>query len=1065
VRPPERLDRPRTRANASARASRPATPGPDERELQSRTWYPRPVSDLPPGLYEQVVTEALAKLLGDGAHLRELDPGAAPRVLARLVQDAVVRVLGGVKGEDALARQVELTNALLETLHRDAPTAVILPDDAVAAPARELTAVLRAAPGLARARVPERPRLPLRASDLLVNGPRDLRIGSEIPRELASADRVDVLVSFLKWSGLRLVLEPLRRLVERGGKLRVLTTAYLGATEPRALDALQALGGELRVSYDTRRTRLHAKAWLFHRDSGFSTALVGSSNLSAAALLDGLEWNVRLSVVDNRAVLEKFATTFEQYWGEGEFLPYDPEAFRQATRRNRSDGSALLPIAVHPHAHQREILDALAYERSRGHRRNLVVSATGTGKTVVAALDYQALVREHGPLRLLFVAHRREILEKARLTYRTVLTDGSFGDLLIGETVPLDDRHVFASVQSLGVERLARLDPTWFDVVVVDETHHAAETAVMYDRLLDHVRPRFLLGLTATPERADGQSILPRFDGRIAAELRLWGALERGLLAPFQYFGVHDNVDLADLRWTRSGYRVEDLERLYDGNDARAALVLAQLREKVRDPLAVRALGFCVSVAHAEFMARRFRDAGLPSVALHGRSRTEDRARAIRQLEAGELRAIFSADLFNEGVDIPSVDTVLFLRPTQSPTVFLQQLGRGLRLCEGKECLTVLDFIGNARREYRFDRLYRAILPGTSRQVAVAIEEGFPTLPAGCAMQLDRQSYEIVLGNVRRALQGGFRGLTDDLRELGDVPLAAFVERAEVDLDELYRAGRGFTDLRRAAGFERREAGPLEGTFQRAFARLLHVDDEDRLLAWQTWLAEPSPPPAATDPWEAALQRQLFIGLGAYDRDLDELEGVLGELWAHAPQLEELRQLLGVLADRLRQATYGLAGCPLRVHARYSLDEIMAAYDVRQKQRNRIYRPRGQGVYFHEPSATDLLFVTLEKTESEYSPTTMYEDYPLSPTEFHWESQNGTAPHTPVGRRYLDPESRVLLFARERRKDARGETLPYTFLGRARCERAEGERPMRIVWRLDRPMAGGWFEQMKVAAG
>jgi hypothetical protein len=332
-------------------------------------------------------------------------------------------------------------------------------------------------------------------------------------------------------------------------------------------------------------------------------------------------------------------------------------------------------------------------------------------------------------------------------------------------------------------------------------------------------------------------------------------------------------------------------------------------------------------------------------------------------------------------------------------------------------------------------------------------------------MQLDRQSYEIVLGNVRRAIQGGFSALTDDLWEIGDVSLAAFLERADLDLDDLYRAGRGFTDLRRAAGFERRQAGPLEGTYQRALARLLHVDDEDRLLAWRAWLAAPSPPAVATETREAALQRQLFIGLGAYDRDLDELEVVLGELWAHPPLLEELRQLLDVLADRLRHATFALEGCPLRVHARYSLDEIMAAYAVRQKNRNRIYRPRGQGVHFDEPSATDLLFVTLEKTETEYSPTTMYEDYPLSPHEFHWESQNSTAPHTPVGRRYLDPGSRVLLFVRERRKDARGETMPYTLLGRARCERAEGERPMRIVWRLERPMAGGWFEQMKVAAG
>ncbi len=213
------------------------------------------------------------------------------------------------------------------------------------------------------------------------------------------------------------------------------------------------------------------------------------------------------------------------------------------------------------------------------------------------------------------------------------------------------------------------------------------------------------------------------------------------------------------------------------------------------------------------------------------------------------------------------------------------------------------------------------------------------------------------------------------------------------------------------------------------------------------------------------MQRQLFVGLGAFDRNLDELEDVFGELWQHPAALGELRQLLGVLEDRLRRPTFELDETLLRVHARYSLDEIMAAYGVRQRKKNTLYRPRGQGVYHHPPSQTDLLFVTLQKTETEYSPTTMYEDYPLSPTEFHWESQNSTAPHTPVGRRYLDPNSRVLLFIRERKKDERGVTMPYTFLGRVRCERAAGERPMRIVWRLDRPMPWGWYEQMKVAAG
>lgn len=1027
---------------------------------------------LPPGLYEQLITRELAAELASLAeHLAAaegaVDPDAAPQVLARFLHDVLLKALGSLRGDDRLQARVALANDILETVLQKAPSSGLIETDAVATPARQLLSIVDRSPGrLTEIEPAQRPRIPLRSSDLLINGPRDLRIGAELRRELASADRVDLLVSFLKQSGTRILADALEAFARRcPGQLRVLTTAYLGATDPEALEFLRSLGAQIRISYDGRRTRLHAKAWLFHRESGFSTAFVGSSNLSAPAILDGLEWNVRLSEVDNHPILAKFRSAFEQYWDEGEFIDYDPDAFREAVRKERDDSELIASIRVRPFVHQQQILDALDTERGRGHFRNLVVAATGTGKTIVAALDYRRLVEEHGGLSLLFVAHRKEILEQARHMFRVVLQDGSFGELLVAGRRPEEGRHVFAAIQSLHEDRLGSVAPDAYQMVIVDEFHHAA--APTYDRLLTHLRPRYLLGLTATPERADGQSVLSWFADRIAAELRLWTALDRGLLVPFQYFGVSDGTDLSQLNWRRGGYVGEELENVYTSDDHRVGIVLRTLRDKVRSVSTIKALGFCVGIRHAEFMARRFREAGLRAKAVHGETPPEERDAGLRELRQGHLNVLFTVDLFNEGVDVPQVDTVLFLRPTESATVFLQQLGRGLRHADGKSCLTVLDFIGNAHRQFRFDIRYRALVPGTRRRVAEEIEEGFPRLPPGCSMHLDRQAQDVVLGNIRRALELGWRGLVDDLQGAGDVDLASFLDRAGVDLEELYRGGRFWSDLRRAAGLPTPPAGRDEAQLGRALARLMHLDDPDRLDAWRVWLSEDGPPAVAPEgTWEGRLQRMLFVGMGHVRRPLAELPQALDELWQHPAIRRELLDLLEVLGNRIRRPTTpldGLAQVPLRTHGTYSLDEIMAGFGV--ERGGRIYRPRGQGVWYEPSANADLLFVTLEKTEKEYSPTTLYEDYPLSPTEFHWESQNSTSAGSPVGRRYIDGSSHVLLFARERRKDERGITVPYVLLGRARYVRHESERPMRIVWRLDRAMPPDWYSDVKIAAG
>ena len=401
---------------------------------------------------------------------------------------------------------------------------------------------------------------------------------------MSSADRVDLLCAFIRWAGLRVLEGAFVDLRSEGVQLRVITTTYIGATERRAVDELvRRFGAEVRISYETQSTRLHAKAWLFRRNSGFDTAFVGSSNLSRAALLDGLEWNVRLSGVATPEPLRKFEATFDTYWADPAFVPYDPDqdADRlddELRRSGSGEGRSTITLAgleVRPLPHQVSILEALDAERQVHERhRNLVVAATGTGKTVVAALDYRRLVEQHGgDLSLLFVAHRREILEQSLRTYRETMADGSFGETYVGGSRPERWRHVFASVQSLASYGVERLPPDHFDVVVIDEFHHAA--AKTYRRLLEHLQPRELLGLTARRNALMATTSRSFFDGRTAYELRLWDALAADLLFPFHYFGIADDVDL-----TRR--RVESVASttcrrwtgVYTGNDRARAKVL-----------------------------------------------------------------------------------------------------------------------------------------------------------------------------------------------------------------------------------------------------------------------------------------------------------------------------------------------------------------------------------------------------------------------------------------------------------------------------------------------------------
>jgi superfamily II DNA or RNA helicase len=795
--------------------------------------------------------------------------------------------------------------------------------------------------------------------------------------------------------------------------------------------------------------------------------------LSKAALLDGLEWNVKLSGSHTPELLHKFEATFDSLWEDGAFLPYDPEtdaprldealAIASGGQASGSVAFAVSGLQVRPYPHQERILDQLLVERETHDRhRNLVVAATGTGKTVIAALDYARMPDRPS---LLFVAHRKEILDQSLRTYREVLADGGFGERYVDGQKPERWRHVFASIQSLSAYGVARLDPSAFEVVVVDEFHHAE--AATYRRLLDRLGPSELLGLTATPERTDGVDVRTFFGGRAAAELRLWDALEADLLCPFHYFGVSDATDLSQLDWRRGEYDAAALTSLYTSDDARVRIVLRELQDKVVDLRGMRALGYCVSVAHAEFMASRFNSRGVPALVVSGSSTREERSSALQRLKDREVNVLFAVDLFNEGLDIPDVDTLLLLRPTQSATVFLQQLGRGLRRTPDKPVLTVLDFIGQQRREFRFDLKYRA-LTGTSRQrLQQEVEQGFAFLPSGCELVLDPVARAVVLENVKRQLQLNRKELAAELRSHGDLDLAAWLRESGRELTDVLRYG-SWTALRRAAGLPTAAPGPDEEVLLRRTAAFAHADDRERVETYTSLLSTDIPYDDLTER-EQRFARMLFFSFWRNGGGFSDYEQGLRHLRRHPAVCHEIRQILALgLAGAehvTRPLEAGLQQVTLRTDARYSLEEVLAALDYCSL--DRLPSSFREGVLWAADIRTDAFFVTLKKSERDYSPTTMYRDFALSPELFHWESQNRTSVQSPVGRRYLSQReagTHVLLFVRESKANEFGGTQPYMCLGPAVYESHEGSKPIAITYRLRHPMPVDVFRRASVTA-
>lgn len=1030
------------------------------------------------GIYEALIDEYLRDALAQHPELRtvfgKIDPEEQPARYAAFVSKVLEQALCEESDPD---KRLLLCNQILGQIAKEPGRGHLEMHRLV----RDKKPILLeiTPPNYGASGIP-RPHTPLAVSSLFTGSPQEPQLVHELLQEMRSADGVDILVSFIKWSGLRLLMPGFEDLRDRHIPVRLITTSYMGASDAPAVEWLAGLPNvTVRVSYDTERTRLHAKAYHFRRNTGFSTAYIGSANMSHAAITSGLEWNLKVTAQDMGHILEKFSVEFETYWNSREFVLFDPEnptLFRAAidrARNPRPNGPAVF-FDLRPHPFQERILEALERERNAHDRwRNLVIAATGTGKTVVAAFDFkQFFEKNQRQARLLFVAHRQEILQQAQTTFSNVLRDQNFGDLLVGPYQANRLEHLFCSVGMLTSRRLwEQVGRDFYDYIVIDEAHHG--TAASYRPIFENFAPKILLGLTATPERMDGGNVTADFGNRFAAEIRLPEALEEKLLCPFHYFGVADPIALnQDQFWRNGKYDTAALENVYVMDHARATqrvdAILTALNRYEPDFSSVKGIGFCVTIKHAVFMAEMFTKRGIPSGAFVSGVENGRCAELLDDLKAGRLTFLFTVDKLSEGVDIPEVNAVLFLRPTESLTVFLQQLGRGLRHAPGKDCLTVLDLVGQAHRRYRIDTKLKALLPRHRFSIDKEVEFDFPHLPAGCSIQFDRLSRQYVLENIKENLGRLAVQVPDRLQtftsETGQkLTFGNFVRYHDYE-PEVLLTKESWTEWKAKVQLAPTPLDPDLSRLKKTLVRATFINGPNEAALLREVLRKVS---------QGAISEALALAgdtvMSVYYRiwgdkgnnlGITSLEGAFQRLSRNPSILADLDEVLAWSLDTTEvsgQTAELPFACPLELHAQYGIKEIQATFG---KATLDTAGQRGVGLFHFSDVKAYVLLITYQKTDKEFSPSTMYADYPISRELLHWESQANTAQDHKDGQNLIHHAERgytILVFARDQ-KNRNGVTCPFTYLGPVERVSYESERPIKMVWRLRHPMTVEMFE-------
>ncbi|MGX9419392.1 DUF3427 domain-containing protein [Vibrio sp. WJH972] len=1042
------------------------------------------------GIYEQLITQLIESRIDRERFYvgeRELNSNEASVWLSRFLSHILEYAIESVPaGDDRLQQQIALSNQLLLWLKTQIQDKAFIEDNLLTSKGKILTALYELenpiSADLKNYIKDIFPLTGLTQSELFSGSNAGLSLESELKREILSSDKIYWLVSFIKWAGIRIFRKELEAFTSSGRELKIITTSYMGATDAKAVEYLASLPNtEVKLSYNTERERLHAKSYLFLRSTGYHTGYIGSSNLSHSALTNGLEWNLKITSQEIPHIIKKSLSTFETYWASDDFELFSGDAtssekLKKALSKQRvqNEGSQTHFFDISPFPHQSEILEQLSVERSIHQRfRNLVVAATGTGKTLISAFDFARFIKEKPQANFLFVAHREEILKQARAAYRGVLRNGTFGELWVGGHTPEHYRQLFVSIQTLNnqIEQL-NLTSNFYDYVVIDEVHHIA--AKSYRVVLNHFSPDILLGLTATPERHDGGDILADFCGVIAAEIRLPEAINRRHLCPFQYFCIDDDTDLRTIPWSRGRYDIAQLTNLYTHNQERFDKILLSMQEIITDLSKMKTLAFCVSKEHAQYMTQQLLLKGVKADVLTSDNRDE-RQQKQQAIRSGSINVLCVVDIFNEGVDIPEVDTLLFLRPTESLTIFLQQLGRGLRLADGKECCTVLDFVGNSRPEYDFANKFRALVGKSNRAISDEIKQGFPHVPLGCRIELSKHTQDMVLRNIRQASLT-LKRLVAMIRQYpqhSSLPLTLsnfLTLNPHIDLNELYKLG-SWSQLIQLAKDEINENNldeKLLNMLKKAIHNRILTCDDRAYLSFLKQLCHNNFAIEDSSHRHVLMCHYDFWQKTGPECGFESVEQSVIQL--NVPELKaEFSDVLDWQLEQIKHkqpTMFGLPDVPLRLHARYAREQILVAFGATTFERQPSAR---EGVFVLKDQNIELMFVTLDKNEKQFSPTTMYHDYAINESRFHWQSQNSARPDRGHGKDYIHHQKigkRLFLFVREQTNDEYGRTMGFVNYGEVDYVSHAGSQPMSITWQLKESMPNFmWHQAAKLAVG
>lgn len=1023
---------------------------------------------LKQGVYEHIINKETEKDINDSEQAglvclkQPIDTAESPKILADYLAKVIRQKLEDTENQQD---RVNMINRIMIDAGLSEYKQIVKPTDLLAEVLSRQQAVLQAE---SRSNT-VRPISGFRVSNLFTGGNSTLSLGEEIRREIVSADEIYFIVSFLKLSGVRILIDDLKSFCNRKNtRLRIITTTYCGATQAKAIEQLANLPNtDIRISYNTDIERLHAKSYIFIRNSGMNTAYIGSSNLSKSAQTDGLEWNIRVTSFENPHIIKTALATFEMYWNSPNFEDFrigGIEKFKKELDKNIFHNKNTEFVYQHYTLlpHQKQILDKLHIEReNRRNYKNLIVAATGTGKTVISAFDYQDFTRIHKNAKILFTAHREEILRQSLNSYRSVLQNANFGTLWVGNSRPQDAyeyEHLFVSISMFNSrfdDFFAMLDTDFYDYIVIDEAHHSQ--ADSYRKLFSHFTPKILIGLTATPERMDGRDLRPDFGNRISAEIRLPQALQAGLLTPFQYLCISDDTDLSDESlWSGQKYNIERLaDKLCDRK--RARLIVEALHKYLENEYSCRALCFCVNKRHADFMAEQLRVHGFNAQSLTSDTDNSKRKQLAQELRNGNVHYLCVVDIFNEGVDIPEIDTVLFLRPTESLTIFLQQLGRGLRLSAGKTELTVLDFVAQANRKYDFASRFRALTLNPEKNIHKQIKEGFTLLPPGCNIVMEKKARQYILDNITSAIYNKTR-IVREINSYTKIPtLSQFLENNGQDIRILYQGSNCWTSLKRAAGRIKYEDDAITRRLEKGMKNLLHHNTYSFLHFTEQFISgNPLPSYTNNKAYFVMLYYALFqdrISKAGFHSISEALNLIHDSRYSYFKQ--EILEIISYLSANLDIETRPIGNdvIPgLELYGCYTREEIFA---LAGKQTADIKMQGAASGAFNLPEQNAiLLFVTLNKSEKDFSPSTQYNDYLINEEYFHWQSRNSDSHANNGGRRYIEQKqnkTKIILFIREEKRDGFGNTMPFHCFGLVDYVSSHDDFPMNVTWRLQKP--------------